>query len=656
MKLVFTNLILSVTTTLILSTFLLIQIPFSLSAQPTSLENWELENIPEIPDRVVKRQNQFNNTRNARLLAWLPNDEGMLISTRFGEHYQIHSVDYPGGTRKQLTFFEQDGASNAYFRPNHNGFLIRVDASEGGEVYQYLYYDLDRRDYDLITDNTNNHLSAVWHPSGNFLAYSSPKKNSTVNQLFIYDVEKKEELYFPLGESAWYAQDWNQTDELLLVNQIDREFSVYIFNWKTNALSLVSINNRERIPLNSLLFDKEGTGIYFSSDGINGIMNLFHIDIKSNHLTNITRDLNIGIDNFWLSEDKNTLLFSTNQNGINPVFKIDTDSFVYSELKNFPEGLIYNLNFKDKNRIGFVLNNSKTPGDVYEYNLSNTALKRWTYSEVGGLNTDTFAEGKFFTYPTFDSLNDKPRQIPAFIYKPVPKKKPFPVLINIHGGPAFQHLPYFSANIQFMAAELGIAVISPNVRGSTGYGDEFLNLDNGFKREDAVKDIGKLLDWIEEQPDLDASRVAVYGGSYGGYMTLASMIHYNDRITCGIDLVGPSDWITFLENTRDSGRDRRRAEYGDERIPEVRDFLNEISPLTNAHKITKPLLVAQGLNDPRVPAAQSEMMVNRIRENGGDVWYMLAKDEGHNFRSRENINYFRQVLMVFLETYLLSEL
>ena len=627
----------------------------ALDAQDTQLANWILENIPEVPQRIVDRQNQYNNTRNARLLGWLPDENGMLITTRFGQQYQIHNVSSPGGSRKQLTFFEKDGASNALIRPKHNGFLMRLDASDGGEKYQLVYYDLTTRTSQTLTDGKSNHLNSVWSPDGMYLAYSSPKHNSKENELFIYDTNQKKELYFPLGEGAWYALDWNEKDELLLVNQIGRQFAIHTFKWKTKTQQHHKVNNQSKIDLNSAMFDRTDNGLYIVTNAINGTKSIYHYNTKTGKLVNITKNIDEPVDNFWLSQDRNLLLFSTERNGQNPIYQIHTEDFSIKELENIPKGLIYGLHITaDNSKIGFVLNNATTQGDIFEYNLSSEMVTRWSYSEVGGLNTENFSEGTFFTYPTFDKVDGNLRQIPAFIYKPKTKKGPFPVLINIHGGPQMQHLPYFSSNTQFMTSELGIAVIGPNVRGSSGYGEEFLNLDNGFNREDAVKDIGKLLDWIETQPDLDASRIAVYGGSYGGYMTLASLVHFNDRIKCGIDLVGVSDWVTFLENTTESGKNRRRAEYGDERKPEVRAFLKEISPLTNAHKITKPLLVAQGLNDARVPAAQSEMMVEKIRKNGGDVWYMLAKDEGHSFRKRENIAYFRLVLALFLETYLLN--
>ena len=246
-----------------------------------------------------------------------------------------------------------------------------------------------------------------------------------------------------------------------------------------------------------------------------------------------------------------------------------------------------------------------------------------------GLNALNFVIPEFIDYPTFDSIKGKRRTISALYYKPkTTSKGKFPVIISIHGGPEGQSQTTFSSLAQYWVNELQCAVIFPNVRGSTGYGKSFVELDNGFSREDAVADIGALLDWISTKKELDTSRIAVYGGSYGGYMTLSSMTHFNTRLRCAVDVVGISNFVTFLESTQEYRRDLRRVEYGDERDSAMRKFLLQISPLTNAQKISKPLFVVQGLNDPRVPYTESEQMVKQVRANGTNVWYLLAKEIG----------------------------
>jgi dipeptidyl aminopeptidase/acylaminoacyl peptidase len=230
-----------------------------------------------------------------------------------------------------------------------------------------------------------------------------------------------------------------------------------------------------------------------------------------------------------------------------------------------------------------------------------------------------------------------------------------PVLINIHGGPEGQSVPRFLGRSNYFLNELGVAVILPNVRGSTGYGKTFVKLDNGMKRLDSVKDIGALLDWIATQPGLDADRVMVTGGSYGGYMTLATAVEYNDRIRCSLASVGISNFNTFLKNTESYRRDLRRVEYGDERVPEMREFFEKTAPLNNGSKITRPLFIVQGANDPRVPATEAQQMVDTVRKNGTTVWYLLGKDEGHGFRKKQNIDFEFYATVMFMREYLLGE-
>jgi dipeptidyl aminopeptidase/acylaminoacyl peptidase len=316
-----------------------------------------------------------------------------------------------------------------------------------------------------------------------------------------------------------------------------------------------------------------------------------------------------------------------------------------------PSGVISDLAVSgDGATVALTLNSSGSPGDVWmiDPEAEEAAWTRWTRSEVGGLTTEEFTEPEFFSYPTFDQVDGGPRQIPAFIYRP---KDPgqHPVVVSIHGGPSYQARPVFSPEFRFWIDELGAAVIVPNVRGSTGFGKAYQALDDQRKREDSVRDIGALLDWIERQPDLDADRVIVHGSSYGGYMVLASMVHFSDRLAGGIDIVGISNFVTFLENTAEYRRAQRRPEYGDERDPEMREFLESISPSNRAAEITAPLLIIQGLNDPRVPASEAEQILRAVRESGGEAWYLASPDEGHGFRKKANVDAMTEAIALFIE-------
>jgi len=321
-----------------------------------------------------------------------------------------------------------------------------------------------------------------------------------------------------------------------------------------------------------------------------------------------------------------------------------------------PLGEIYNLVFsEDGEDLAYILNTPSSPGDAYSLNWKTRKWIRWTESETGGLPEEIFARPELIHYDTFDQAGGKPRRIPAFYYRPY-GKGPFPAVVRIHGGPEAQETPTFSATLQFWVNELGLAVLEPNVRGSDGYGKTYLSLDNGFKREDSVKDIGALLDWIASRPELDAKRVGVIGGSYGGYMSLAVLARYPDQVRAGVDAVGISNFVTFLENTKEYRRDLRRVEYGDERDPQMRKFLEAISPTTLSDKIRSPLFVIQGANDPRVPASEAEQIVKAVRANGRQVWYLLAKDEGHGFVKKTNRDLADQAVALFWEKHLLGKI
>ena len=317
-----------------------------------------------------------------------------------------------------------------------------------------------------------------------------------------------------------------------------------------------------------------------------------------------------------------------------------------------PGGTVSGLEFRPNSQeLGFSLSSAESSADAYSVVPGSDPL-RWTTSEMGGLALADITEPALIEYASFDG-----KKIPAYVYRPSRTRfpGPRPVLINIHGGPESQFRPSFLGRLNYLVSELGIVLVFPNVRGSSGYGKTYLKLDNGMKREDAVKDIGALFDWIAAQADLDKSRVGVIGGSYGGFMSLAVQTTYNDRIKAGIDIVGISNFVTFLKNTQGYRRDLRRAEYGDEREPAMRSFLERVSPLARAHMIHTPILVVQGQNDPRVPVTEAEQMVAAVKKNGVPLWYVVGTNEGHGFAKKVNQDYLQAVEVMFLRKYLLGE-
>ncbi len=406
-----------------------------------------------------------------------------------------------------------------------------------------------------------------------------------------------------------------------------------------------------------LEFRWDGKGVYLISDHAGEFRRLYELDLASGRLTPLTDSIPWDIEDAALSPDGKTLAFIANVDGVSEVQRLDTETRRIVGQHGLPRGVAGALVFHPKrNEFAVTISSKDSPGDIYSYDLDSKAATRWTFSETGGVDLSTLPEPELIHYPTFDSVDGRPRMIPAFVWKPLPAfSGPRPVLVSIHGGPEGQVRPGFprSSNL-YLLLESGVAVIEPNVRGSSGYGKSYLLLDNAEKREDSVKDIGALLEWIGTRSDLDASRVAVIGGSYGGYMSLATMTHYSDKLKCGVEIVGISHFGTFLRNTQQYRRHLRRAEYGDESDPKMWDFFETISPLNHADKIRVPMLVAQGKNDPRVPYTESEQIVAKVRANKGEVWYLLADDEGHGFAKKPNRDYFDYATLLFLERYLLK--
>jgi len=619
--------------------------------------NLVIENIPDIPQKIINRTLQYQNTRSASLVNWLPNGNGMLIRTRFGETTQVHKLEAPGGARKQITFFKEPvGGTSISPNSKYNGFIFSKDIG-GSEFYQLFYFDMTSGSWKLLTDGKSRFGGVSWSNNGDRYSYYSTQRNGRDWDIYVGNVEGPERAKPVLTEGGtWFGVEWSPDDSKILVGKYISANESYYYSLDVENGKLEQINpSAKKIAYGNATWSKNGEGIFISSDEGSEFTQLKYYNIAAKTFKVLTKEIPWNVEGLEMSNDGSQLAFTTNENGLSKLYLLNTKDFSYTQVQGLPIGQVYGLKFNQKDTdLGLVINTPRTPGDIYSLNINSKDLKRWTFSEVGGMNTDNFVEPELILYPTFDEVDGKTREIPAFVYKPKNVSGPAPVLIDIHGGPEVQELPYFSSTIQYIVNELGIVVIAPNVRGSAGYGKTFLTLDNGYKREESVKDIGKLLDWIKTQPNLDASRVAVIGGSYGGYMVLASMIRYNDRLKCGIDIVGISNFVTFLENTKEYRRDLRRPEYGDERDPKMREFLTKISPTTSAHEITKPMFIVQGLNDPRVPASEAEQILKAIRDNGGDAWYLLAKDEGHGFRKKSNRDYYNNSMVLFLEKHLLN--
>jgi len=623
-----------------------------------------MEDIPPIPALLPQSLSRYQSIRSASFAGWTKNSKGIFIKTRFGHVTQLHRVDAPGGARYQLTFGEEP-VGEVLRRPNSN--LLAMTRDKGGDEFDQVFL-LNPEDglVRLLSDGQALNNRMAWDRQGRRLAYRSTRRNGRSSDIWIQDVTSSDRAGMALETedgTLWKPIDFSRNGKKLLIQQYIgvADSSIYVKDLPNGKLRLLAGDADNPSSNIATGFDQHDSSVLFVTNQRDGAAELAKVSlIEEPVITFVPSNTDWDITQYVLSPDRKRGAFVSNEGGISRLYLFDPERMKYKSVRKIPLGLISTLIFSpDSTKLGMTLNSARNPSDAFVLDLgrkplSGGKLTRWTYSEVGGLDTRKFSKPIPIKYPSAIEGQDREISIPAFIYLP-PGDGPFPVIIHAHGGPESQFRPRFNSDFQLWIDQLGVAIIAPNIRGSLGYGSHYITLDDGYQREAAVSDIGALLDWIALQPRLDKDRVAVFGASYGGYIALASAVHYSDRLVAAVDRVGISNFVTFLENTQDYRREMRRVEYGDERDPEMRAFLERISPLNNVDKINIPLFIQQGRNDPIVPMSESEQMVKALRERGQTVWYMNALNEGHGYDKKENRDLYQQATFLFLQKYLLGE-
>jgi len=633
-----------------------ISVSFAEDGVITPNENLELTNVPPIPQHVADAVSRYRHTRSAGFSSWHPTKREMLIGTRFADTAQTHHLAKPGGARTQLTFFDEP-VRGATYQPTHGDYFCFTRDAGGGEFYQNYRFNPDSGTTTLLTDGEKRNGGGTWSNSGRTMAYSrvDADENVAFTQIRIVPprTPQRDRLVVRLEGGGWGVADWSPDDGTLLVVQYVSINESYLWRVDADTGSHQRLTNPPegvKIAYSGAEWAKDGKGIYATTDIGGEFRQLHYIDFDGMDHTNLTADIPWDVSGFNQSPDGKQVAFATNEAGISRLYLMDTETRRY-KLVNVPVGLVSTPIWHPQgSEFAFTFSSAKTPSDVYSYVPDSGELVRWTSSEIGPIDATDIQEPELIRWTSFDD-----REITGFLYSPPKRfKGKRPVMVSIHGGPEGQSRPGFRGRYNYFINELGIAMILPNVRGSAGYGKSFLQLDNGMLRENTYHDIEALLRWIGKQDGLDADRVLVMGGSYGGHMTLASATRHNDLIRCTIDVVGISNLRTFLENTQGYRRDLRRVEYGDERDPEMRAFLDRTAPLTMADKIRKPMLVVQGRNDPRVPVTESDQIVETLQRSNTPVWYLVANDEGHGFRKKRNADFQFYTTALFIEQYLLD--
>jgi protease II len=617
--------------------------------------NLVAEGIPPIPLTLAEGVDRYTQYRRASFAGWHPTRRQMLIRTRFGEALQAHRVQFPEGARTQLTFF-RDGVGSVSFQPTNGDCMLFAKDRGGDEMFQIYKCNLATGTITLLTDGHARNTGGVWSQRSGRLAYGSTRRTGKDVDLYVIDPgdPKSDRLVARLTGGGWIVKDWALDDRTLLVWQeiSARETYLWLCDVSTGALTpLTPQEGKEKVAYGHAVFSKDGKSVYLTTDKGSEFQQLAVFDLATHTCTPLTGHIPWDVDEFMLSSDGATIAFLTNDAGNSVLHLLDTASRKEKAVPPMPQGIISGIIWhKNGIDLGFTLNNVRAPSDAYSLNVQTGKVERWTASETGGVPLDNLPDPELIRWKSFDG-----RDIGGFLYAPPPRfagKRP--VIIYVHGGPESQLRPEFFGPYNYYLNELGIALLCPNIRGSTGYGKTFLDLDNGFRREDAYKDMGALLDWIGSRDDLDANRIMVTGGSYGGHVTLAMAAFYSDKIRCAVDIAGPSNLATFLAHTSSYRQDLRRVEYGDERDPKLRAFLNRIAPLNHVDKIKKPLLIVQGQNDPRCPRSEAEQMVAALRASGTPVWYLMARDEGHGFHKKKNADFQFYATVLFVQQFLLN--
>lgn len=602
------------------------------AAQGTNAQP-EIDSLPRVPSSLIREVSPYTSMSSYGLAGWNPSKRELWAKAITPSYLGIAKVGTPGDSPQVAAVFPAN-TYDVYYSPNGKS-AVYVKDSDGNEVFQVYTYDPSSRKSSLLSDGKSRNTEPVWSNNSEWVIYSSNRRNGTDTDLYIAKPFDSSSTRL-LAQDTGYLKvfDWSPDDrQVLFYNWLSANES-YLYTVDVASgekILLAPKSGSDKVAYDYAQFSADGKGIYLTTDRDSEFLRLAYMDLGSKKITYLSDGIKWNIELFSISPNRKTLAFVSNEDGVSRLHLLDTGTNKERPVTWPLVGVISNLHWNNNSTdLAFSFVSARSIWDIYSVNSATGKGERWVKGTSSGLDTDKFSEPEVIHWKSFDD-----RQISGFLYRPPAKftgKRP--VIIDIHGGPDDQARPDFNGADNYFIHELGLVKIYPNVRGSTGYGKTFLKLDNGFKREDATKDIAALLDWIKAQPTLDADRVLVTGVSYGGYLALSVAANYPDRIRAVESISGPTNLVTFNEHTEEWRRDRRREEYGDERDPKMREFLNRVSPLNNASKIKRPLMIVQGENDPRVPVSEANQIVAAVKKSDTPVWYLLAKNEGHDFTQR----------------------
>jgi dipeptidyl aminopeptidase/acylaminoacyl peptidase len=612
------------------------------------------DGLPPVPDELAAATSPYLQSRRAAFLGWNASDRSMLIKTRFGATDQMHVVGAPDGARRQISFEAEPIMAGA---PSPAGDVLLVQKDNGGDEFYQLYTLADGR-LTRVTDGKSRNWFGAWSPDGKRVGYASSRRNGADMDLYVVDPRDPltDRLVAQVSGGGWNIADFSAdgTRALVLNRMSINHAAVYELDIVSGRMTPLTDPDAP-VSYVDPKYAKDGS-IWATSNKGSDFLRLGRIE--GGDFSPVTTEPRWDVSDYAIAPDGSFIAYAINEAGASKLRVMDVATGVVRPVTGLPNGVIpysiaASIDISPWGAIGLSLSSARVAGDAFSVDAETLAVTQWTYSETGGLDPSVNVEPTLVEVKSFDG-----ETVSGFLYQPDATRFPGkrPLIVDIHGGPEGQTRPDFLGSQNYLLNELGVAIFFPNVRGSSGYGTRFVNLDNGpFQRENSVKDIGAFLDDLEKNPGLDADRFAVTGVSYGGYMCYATAVHYSDRLKGANCYVAISNFVTFLENTQSYRRDLRRVEYGDERDAAQRAQLQAISPLTSVNKIAIPLLVATGGNDPRVPASEADQIISAVRANGGTAWHLLADNEGHGFHKKENEDYYFWTSLQFWKQTLLAD-
>jgi len=612
------------------------------------------EGIPPIPASISREVYPYRAFYGSSLLGWDPSKLCPII-TRYTSagSLQAARVESPGEAPSFFTSLPQ-GFRELYSDPR-GSCILYTKAADKNFQSQIYRYDIAAKTSTLLTDGASKNVYPVWSSSGKLIAYSSNRRNGSDLDIYVMDPldPKSNHMVAQLKGNDWASFAWSPDDRKLILSdyQSSEETYLWLFDIETGRQTLLTPSDRSHPAFNGsyAYFSHGGKGIYISTDKGSEFRRLAYVDLATRKYRFLTDDIKWDVDEFALSPDGKVLAFVANEDGVSRLHLMKTDTYTLVATPNLAIGLISTLKWHASSlSLAFVFSSTKNPPDVFSIALGAGKLDRWTRAYTA-TNTDQFKEPELIRWKSFDG-----RTVSGFLYRPPESlREKHPVLVYLHGGLHDQFHPDFRGQDNYFINALGITVIYPNVRGSSGYGKTFMSLDDQLLRVDATKDVGALLDWIGTQPDLDAGRVLVDGDSAGGYAALSVAEMYPDKISAVMSYAGPTNLATLIERTIGNDPDPWRRELGDERDKRTREFLDGIAPVNSADKITKPAFLIIGGQDLMTSIPETEHIVARIKAKGIAVWYLLAKNEGHGFMDPSIYEYTFDAKALFVRQLLL---